>query len=130
MHPAFKPRARRQRSRRIGVGRFVKQHRHETIDVVGKRIEIDVIQLLAGLDAQPQLLVIVVQRVSELVDESSDVLFVGRVDLLPIDHDAGSLRAAQNGKHTLNKPVLSFRWPMRQIFNRFRLPGVADEVRQ
>ena len=130
MDPSFKPRTRRHRPRRIGVGCFVKQHRHETIHVVGKRLEIDVIQLLTRLNAQPKLLVIVVQDVSELVDKCSDVFLVRRIDLLPVDHNARCFGVAQNSKHTLDKAVLSVRWPMRQILNRFRLPGVADEVRQ
>src|SRR5205823_622986 len=107
MDPPFKPGARSDRSRRIGIGCFIKQHRYETIDVVGKRLEIDVIQLLTGLNAQPKLLVIVVQRVGELVDESSDVFLVSWVDLLPVDHDACRFRVAQHGKYTLDKPVLS-----------------------
>ena len=70
------------------------------------------------------------QRVGELVDKRSDVLFVNRIDLLPVDHNAGSLRIAQDGKHTLDKPILPFSWPVRQVFNRLRLPGVADKIRQ
>ena len=130
MDPSFKPRTRRHRPGRIGVGRFVKQHRHETIDVVGKRLEIDVIQFLTRLNAQPKLLVIVVQGVGELVDKASDVFLVGRIDLLPVDYNARCFRVAQNGKHTLDKELPSLRRPVRQIFNRFRLPGVANEVRQ
>ena len=130
VQPAFKPRARCQRPGRIRVRGFVKQHRYKTIDVIGKRLEIDVIQFLVRLNAQPKLLVIVVQRVSKLVDESSDVFFVSRVDLLPVDHNARCFRVAQDGKHTLDKPVLSLRRSVREIFNRFRLPRVTDKICQ
>jgi hypothetical protein len=128
--PAFKPRARRQRPGRIGVRGFVKQHRHKTIDIVAKRLEVDVIQFLVGLNTQPKLLVIVVQRVGKLVDESSDVFFVSGVDLLPVDYNARRFRLAQDGKHTPDEPVLSLCRPVREIFNRFRLPRVANKVRQ
>ena len=99
------------------------------IDVVANRFEIDVVEILARLNTKPQLLVIVVQRVRELVDELGDVFLVSRVDLLPIDHYAGSLRAAQDGEHTFDKPILPFRGPVCEILNRFRLPGVAHEIR-
>ena len=69
VQPTFKPRARRQRSRRIRLRRFIEQHRDETIDVVTELIDVDVIQLLPRLNTQPQLFVIVVQRVRKLVDE-------------------------------------------------------------
>ena len=69
MQPTFKPRAGRQRPRRIRLRRFIEQHRDETIDVVTERIDVDVIQLLPRLNTQPQLFVLVVQRVRKLVDE-------------------------------------------------------------
>ena len=70
------------------------------------------------------------QSVGELVDKFSEVLLVGRVDLLPIDYYAGSFRAAQHRKNTLNEPILPAWWSVCEILNGFRLPRVPHEVGQ
>src|SRR5437762_3986327 len=98
MQPTFKPRAGRKRSRWIRLRRFIEQHRDETIDVVTERIDVDVIQLLPRLNAQPQLFGIVVQCVRKLTDECGYILLVSRISLLPIYNDAGSLCVAKHGK--------------------------------
>src|SRR5436190_5858673 len=70
VEPALEPRARAKRPRGINVRRLVKQHRHKTVDVVREIFEVDVIQLLPGLNTEPELLIIVMERVGKFVDES------------------------------------------------------------
>ena len=70
------------------------------------------------------------QCVGKLVDESSDVFLVGRIELLPIDHHSGGLRVAQNREHIADKSLLSILRPMRQVLNCFRLPRIADQISQ
>ena len=70
------------------------------------------------------------QRVGEFVDEFCDVFFVSRIDLLPIDHNPGSLRVTQDRKDTLDKLILPLRGPVRQVFYRFGLPRVAEKICQ
>ena len=67
VEPAFEPAPRTERAGRIDVGRFVEKQRDEAIDVIRDLLEIDVIEVLSGLDAKPELFVIVVQRVCESV---------------------------------------------------------------
>ena len=130
MQPAFEPRARCKRTGWIDVGSLVKQHRHKTIDVVRETFEVDVVKLLPGLNAEPQFLVIVVQGVGKLIDESSDIFPIGRIDLLPIDYHTGCLGVAQNRDHFADESLLSISWTMGEILDRFRLPVVADEIGQ
>src|SRR5207247_10021391 len=67
-------------------------------------------------------------------DWSSDVcssdLSIGGVDLLPIDHHARGPGIAQDCQHIPNEALLPFGRAVRQVLDRFGLPGVADEVRQ
>ena len=70
------------------------------------------------------------QRLGKLVDESSDVFLVGWVELLPIDHHPGGLRVAQNREHIADKSLLPILRTVRQVFNRFWLPRVADQIGQ
>ena len=82
------------------------------------------------MDRQPELLVVVVERVTELVDERRYVFFVNRIDLLPIDHDPGGFRVAHRRDHFRKETLLSIRRTVREIFNRFGLPRVPDQIRQ
>ena len=66
------------------------------------------------------------ERVGKFVDEPSDVLLVGRIDLLPIDHHARRFCIAQNRQHVADESFLPILRTVRQILDRFRLPRVAD----
>ena len=126
MQPAFKPRPRSERPRRIDVRSLIEKRSDEPIDVVRKLVEIDVLKLLTRLNGEPKFLVVVVERVAKLVDERSNVFFVNRIDLFPVDHDTSGFRVAQRCDHVCEKALLSIRRPVRQIFDRLRLPRVAD----
>ena len=67
VEPTFEPAPRPERAGRIDVGSFVEKQRDKAIDVIRDLLEIDVIEVLSGLDAKPELFVIVVQRVRESV---------------------------------------------------------------
>ena len=126
--PPFEPSPRTEWTRYIDVGSFVEEQRDEAIDVVRQRLEINVIEVLAGLHAKPKLFIVVVERVGETIKKRGDILFVDGIDLLPIDYDASRFRIVQNDQHLLDKTVLRFGRAVREIFHRFGLPCVTDEV--
>ena len=70
------------------------------------------------------------QGVGKLGDESGDIFFVGRIDLLPIDNHTGGLGIAQNSDDFADESLLSISWTVGEILDRFRLPVVADEIGQ
>ena len=70
------------------------------------------------------------QCIRQLVEKGRDFRFVRGIDLLPVDNHSGGFRLAKMGEHILDKPVLAGRRSLRKAFDRFRLPGVADEIRQ
>ena len=70
------------------------------------------------------------ERVTELVDERRDVFLVNGIDLLPIDHHPGGFGVAHRRDYFRKETLLSIRRTVREIFNRFGLPRVPDEIRQ
>ena len=130
MQPAFKPGARPERTRRIDVRCFIKEQGHESVDVFRQVIEVHVIEFLSRLHTEPELLLFVVQRGGKPVDEAGDILFVGGIDLFPIHHHACGPGISQNAQDVFNKVILPVGRTVRQILDRFRLPGVPDQIRQ
>ena len=130
MQPTFEPGTRSQGARCINVGGLVEQQSHKTVDVVAQLIEVDIIQFLSRLNAEPKLLVIVVKNAGKSVNKRGEVFLVGRIDLFPIDHHTSRFGAAENRQHVLNKAVLPVRGSVRQVLDRFRLPRVAHQIRQ
>src|SRR5207245_704243 len=93
-------------------------------------VEVDVIELLPRLNTEPKLPAVVVQCIGELVDESSDLFFVGGIDLFPVEDDTTGLRIAQDRKHPLDETILSILRTVREILDRFRLPTVTGAIGQ
>ena len=96
--------------------------------VSGKIIEVNVIEVLARRNAEPKLQARVVECASDLVEQFCDVGFVCGIDLLPIDHHTSSFGRVQFGHQPINEAIPPIRRAMGQIFNRLRLPNVADQV--
>ena len=130
VQPTLEPGPGSQRPGRIRVRGLVKQESNEPIYISRQEIKIDVIKLLIGLHTEPEFLVIVMQRIGQLVDECGNLFFVSRIDLLPIEHDPGGSGIAQRAQNLPDEAILPISRSMSEIFNRFRLPFVAHQVCQ
>ena len=70
------------------------------------------------------------ERIGELFEQLGKVFFVGRIELFPINDYTGSLGITQHHQHVGNEFLLPLGRTMCHIFDRFRLPGIADQIGQ
>ena len=68
--------------------------------------------------------------VGKLLNQNRKILFVSWIELLPINHHTGGFRIGQDGEDMTNEIFLPFRRTVCHVFHCFRLPGVADKIRQ
>ena len=70
------------------------------------------------------------QRVREFVDENAEVFFIDGIDLFPVDDHTRRPGVSQHREHAANKTILSILRTVREIFDCFRLPAVANQIGQ
>ena len=68
------------------------------------------------------------QGVADLGDEIGVVLLVGGIELLPVEHQAAGLGFLKVGDQVIDEAGALVGGAVRDVFHRFRLPGVAREI--